>query len=86
MANGKIQPFTSLKQSKHHCYTLSTTCTLFKLASKVGPRTKQRIMRCHNFMVPNENNIYLFIHIYFSKNQKKVHIHARPKHEYPLYM
>ena len=40
MANGKIQPFTSLDQSKHHCYTLSTTCTLFKLASEVGPRTK----------------------------------------------
>ena len=39
MANGKIQPFTSLDQSKHHCYTLSTTCTLFKLASEVGPRT-----------------------------------------------
>ena len=43
-------------------------------------------MRCHNFMVPNENNIYLLSHIYFSKNQKKVHIHARPKHEYPLYI
>ena len=40
MANAKIQPFTSLDQSKHHCYTLSTTCTLFKLASEVGPRTK----------------------------------------------
>ena len=40
MSNGKIQPFTSLDQSKHHCYTLSTTCTLFKLASEVGPRTK----------------------------------------------
>ena len=39
MTNGKIQPFTSLDQSKHHCYTLSTTCTLFKLASEVGPRT-----------------------------------------------
>ena len=39
MANAKIQPFTSLDQSKHHCYTLSTTCTLFKLASEVGPRT-----------------------------------------------
>ena len=39
MANGKIQPFSSLDQSKHHCYTLSTTCTLFKLASEVGPRT-----------------------------------------------
>ena len=39
MANGKIQPFTSLDQSKHHCYTLSTTCTLFKQASEVGPRT-----------------------------------------------
>ena len=39
MANAKIQPFTSLNQSKHHCYTLSTTCTLFKLASEVGPRT-----------------------------------------------
>ena len=39
MANAKIQPFTSLDHSKHHCYTLSTTCTLFKLASEVGPRT-----------------------------------------------
>ena len=39
MTNGKIQPFTSLDHSKHHCYTLSTTCTLFKLASEVGPRT-----------------------------------------------
>ena len=39
MANAKIQPFTSLDQSKHYCYTLSTTCTLFKLASEVGPRT-----------------------------------------------
>ena len=39
MANAKIQPFTSLDQSKHHCYTLSTTCTLFKLASEIGPRT-----------------------------------------------
>ena len=39
MANAKIQPFTILDQSKHHCYTLSTTCTLFKLASEVGPRT-----------------------------------------------
>ena len=39
MANGKIQPFTSSDQSKHHCYTLSTTCTLFKLASEVGPHT-----------------------------------------------
>ena len=36
MANGKIQPFTSLDQSKHHCYTLSTTCTLFKLVSEVS--------------------------------------------------
>ena len=39
MANSKIQPFTSSDQLKHHCYTLSTTCTLFKLASEVGPRT-----------------------------------------------
>ena len=39
MANGKLQPFVNLNQSKHHCYTLSTTCTLFKLASEVGPRT-----------------------------------------------
>ena len=39
MANGKIQSFSSLDQSKHHCYTLSTTCTLFKLASEVGSRT-----------------------------------------------
>ena len=46
MANAKIQPFTSLDQSKHHCYTLSTTCTLFKLASEVGPRT---IIVCSNF-------------------------------------
>ena len=37
MANGKIYAFISLDQSKHHCYTLSTTCTLFKLASEVGP-------------------------------------------------
>ena len=43
MANGKVQPFTSLDQSKHHCYTLSTTCTLFKLASEVGPRTIKQI-------------------------------------------
>ena len=43
MANGKIQPFTSLDQSKHHCYTLSTACTLFKLASEVGPRTTWRL-------------------------------------------
>ena len=41
MANAKIQPFTSLDQSKHHCYTLSTTCTLFQLASEVGPRTNK---------------------------------------------
>ena len=40
MANAKIQPFTSLDQSKYHCYTQSTTCTLFKLANEVGPRTK----------------------------------------------
>ena len=46
MANGKIQPFTRfepftrLAQSKHHCYALSTTCTLFKLASEVEPLTK----------------------------------------------
>ena len=39
MANAKIQAFTSLDQSKHHCYTLSTTGTLFKLASEVGSRT-----------------------------------------------
>ena len=39
MANGKLQPFINLNQSKHHCYTLSTTCTLFTLASDVGPRT-----------------------------------------------
>ena len=39
MANDKIQPFTRLDQSKHHCYTLSTMCTLFKLAREVGPRT-----------------------------------------------
>ena len=45
MANGKIQRFSRLNQSKHHCYTLSTTCTLFKLASEVGPRTiKQGIL------------------------------------------
>ena len=37
----KLQPFISLNQSKHHCYTLSTTCTLFKLASEVGPRTNK---------------------------------------------
>ena len=42
MANGKLQPFISSNQSKHHCYTLSTTCTLFKLASEVGPRTSSR--------------------------------------------
>ena len=48
MTNGKIQPFTSLDQSKHHCYTLSTTCTLFKLASEVGPRT---IMFICNYVV-----------------------------------
>ena len=35
MANDKILPFTRLDQSKHHCNTLSTTCTLFKLASEV---------------------------------------------------
>ena len=40
MANGKIQPFISLDQSKHHCYALSTRCLLFTLASEVGPRTK----------------------------------------------
>ena len=45
MANAKIQPFTSLDQSKHHCYTLSTTCTLFKLASEVGPRTTTDIIQ-----------------------------------------
>ena len=39
MANGKIQPLTRLDQSKHHCYSLSTTRTLFKLASEVEPRT-----------------------------------------------
>ena len=39
MTNGKLQPVISLNQPKHHCYTLSTTCTLFKLASKVGPRS-----------------------------------------------
>ena len=39
IANSNLQPFTSLNQSKHHGYTLSTTCTLFKLASEVGPRT-----------------------------------------------
>ena len=43
MADGKLQPFISLNQSKHHCYTLSTTCTLFKLASEVGPRTVYQI-------------------------------------------
>ena len=45
MANAKIQPFTSLDQSKHHCYTLSTTCTLFKLASEVGPRTNNSFLK-----------------------------------------
>ena len=39
MANGKLQLFVNLNKSKQHCYTLSTTCTLFKLASEVGPRT-----------------------------------------------
>ena len=39
IANGKLQLFINLNQSKHHCYTLSTTCTLFKLAIEVGPRT-----------------------------------------------
>ena len=46
MANAKIQPFTILDQSKHHCYTLSTTCTLFKLASEVGPRTNLASLCC----------------------------------------
>ena len=41
MANGNLQPFTSLNQSKHHCYTLSTTCTLIMLASEVRPRTNR---------------------------------------------
>ena len=49
MANGKIQPFTNLDQSKHHCYTLSTTCTLFKLASEVGPCTKYLMNYSMNF-------------------------------------
>ena len=40
MVNGEIKPFSRLDQLKHHCYTLSTTCTLFKLASEVGLRTK----------------------------------------------
>ena len=39
IANGKLQLFITLNQSKLHCYTLSTICTLFKLASEVGPRT-----------------------------------------------
>ena len=40
IANGKLRFFfINLNQSKHHCYTLSTTCTLFKLAVEVGPRT-----------------------------------------------
>ena len=39
MENGKLQPLISLNQSKHHCYTLSTTCTLFKIPSADGPRT-----------------------------------------------
>ena len=42
MANGKLQPFINMNQSKLHRYTLSTTFTLFKLASEVGPRTTKK--------------------------------------------
>ena len=48
IANGKLQPFINLNQSKHHCYTLSTACTLFKLASEVGPRTRRDEPPVHN--------------------------------------
>ena len=48
LANGKLQPFISLNQLKHHCYTLSTTYTLFKLASEVGPHTMvDRVFAVH---------------------------------------
>ena len=57
MANGKIQPFTSLDQSKHHCYTLSTTCTLFKLASEVGPRTKSVDLALNIFLAENSGGM-----------------------------
>ena len=51
MANGKLQPFINLNQSKLHCYTLSTTCTLFKLASEVGPRTINDSFQSSNFLL-----------------------------------
>ena len=45
MSNGsKLQLFISLDQSRHQGYTVSTTCTLFKLASKVGPRTIYKVI------------------------------------------
>ena len=52
MANGKLKPFINLNQSKHHCYTLSTTCTLFKLASEVGPRTIVNSAPAYRVYVP----------------------------------
>ena len=60
MANGKIQPFTSLDQSKHHCYTLSTTCTLFKLASEVGPRTNHGDKSNYTLKVQLNTDILLY--------------------------
>ena len=64
IANGKLQPFLSLNQSKHYCYTLSTTGTLFKLASEVGPRIKNsQITKTKSFIPPLPTIIYYYIFI-----------------------
>ena len=74
MANAKIQPFTSLDQSKHHCYTLSTTCILFKLASEVGPRTnrvthKSDVAYKHVGCQVNKQRLHTLIRAYSAKRK-----------------
>ena len=67
--NGKLQPFISLNQSKHHCSTLSITCTLFKLASEVGPCTKCDDTNCIVLMMHHPVKKPLFAFLQEKKKQ-----------------